>query len=602
MGEVFGRYELLRRIGVGGMAEVFQARTFGPQGFVKDVVIKRILGTFSEDPEFVRMFINEARLAAKLQHANIVQIFDFNQVDGVYYIAMEWVDGTDLRRVVNKSRSRSMPVPIRMGVHVGVETLKGLHYASTRTEDGRPLSLVHRDISPHNLLVSRSGEVKITDFGIAKVAALASSTRSGMLKGKLAYMSPEQAGNQPLDARSDIYSLGVVLWELLTGRRLFEGESEAELFAQVKQAEIPSPRALRPELPEGVERAVLRMLAVRPDDRFGSAAEALEQLSCHAEVGDALTVGAYLRELMPDELAQEGRGETTVLPPDEAAVVPTVAPASPDASTHTRAREEAEAAVELVVPMVPPPERPPPESTLSEMRAIRRRPALLLAAVAAAGICGILGWWIAGGLTPAVQPLTTASVRVESDPPGAELWVDDLHFGKTPQVVEGQPGRLVALRARLGGRERAEKRMLAGDERWVLQLDPAAPPRPASSEAPASARAPRDSAASSDHRSAAASPPPPPRAPRRGTKHGSKVRQPDVRATASAWGYLDVLVSPWAKVRIDGRDFGHTPLRSHRLAPGKHRVEVFNPELDRRKVLTVEIAPGQRHTIRKNWE
>jgi serine/threonine-protein kinase len=318
------------------MAEVFVAKTFGAQGFVKDLVIKRILPVLGEDPDFVRMFINEARLAARLQHANIVQIYDFNHVNGIYYIAMEWVDGPDLRRVMVAARRRAMPVPLKMAVHVGLEALKGLHYAHSKSEQGQPLGLVHRDISPHNLLVSFAGEIKITDFGIAKAAAIASATRSGAVKGKLAYMSPEQVSSAPVDGRSDLFSLGVVLWELLAGQRLYHADSEGELFAKVSRAEVPPLGPLNPEVTPELEQVLRRLLEPRPEERHQSAAEALGELGRFAEGDAALQAAGYLRKLMPADAARERRGETLVEPQQQTDLGGFLV-VSPQAPTRTRA-------------------------------------------------------------------------------------------------------------------------------------------------------------------------------------------------------------------------------------------------------------------------
>ncbi|MCK5796381.1 MAG: serine/threonine protein kinase, partial [Deltaproteobacteria bacterium] len=337
MSERFGKYELLQRIGVGGMAEVWVARTFGAEGFVKELVIKRILEQFNEDEEFVSMFINEARLASRLQHANIVQIFDFDQVEGVYYIAMEFIDGPDLRKVVATARRRSMAIPQTLAVHVGIEVLKGLHYAHTRQDRGQPLGIVHRDISPHNLLLSYAGEVKITDFGIAKVAALASATRTGMLKGKLTYMSPEQVRADAVDARADLYALGIVIWELLAGRRRYlDVGSEGELVAAVRRGEVPHLAEVAPDVDEELAGVVDRLLAPDPDERFGSAAEALTDLSAFAGATDGLEVADYLAKLLPGGAVREQRGLTAAAPAKGAVA------AAVDAATVTIDPDDAE--------------------------------------------------------------------------------------------------------------------------------------------------------------------------------------------------------------------------------------------------------------------
>jgi serine/threonine protein kinase len=607
MGEQFGRYVLLRRIGVGGMAEVFRAKTFGAEGFVKDVVIKRILPAFNEDPDFVTMFINEARLAARLQHANIVQIFDFNQIDGVYYIAMEWVDGTDLRRVINKGRRRAMPIPIRAAVHVGVETLKGLHYASTRTEDGVPLDLVHRDISPHNLLVSLAGEVKITDFGIAKVAALASATRSGMLKGKLTYMSPEQVSGQSMDCRSDLFSVAIVLWEMLAGRRLYHGDTEAELFAQVKRAEVPSPRAVRPEVPEELDAVILRMLAAEPDARYESAAAALEELSRFASGGDALAMSAFLRELLP-ELSQENRGETESLaikPRQPETVVPM---AAPDAPTHTRSPDEPERAeASGVAELVVAPESPTsgaatgPADPISlgssgpGSEARRRSGVTVVALVGWVGLCGLLGWWGAGLARSGQEPGEVGALHVETRPPGARLLVEGVELGRAPRTVLGPVGSTVRLEARQGQRRVSAERVLAKEDSLKLELT-GGPDRSADAGTPAAKLdgAPPDAAVPDRVV-------PDLRRPRRRRDMGRRPPPPRVPPRPKGTGFVHIRVFPWAHVKIDGRDVGPTPI-TKKLRAGTHRIELVNPELEKHVTLKVEIKANKRVLVKRRWD
>jgi serine/threonine protein kinase len=339
MGERFGKYELLQRIAVGGMAEVYVARTYGAEGFVKELVIKRILPQYNEDPDFVTMFINEARLAAKLQHANIVQIYDFNHVDDVYYIAMEYVDGSDLRKIQGVAKRRKIAIPASLAVHVGVEALKGLHYAHTRSDRGRPLELVHRDISPHNLLFSFSGELKVADFGIAKVAALASATRTGMVKGKLTYMAPEQVRGDPIDARCDLYSLGIILWELLSGQRLYgDVGSEGELVVAARRGVVTPLAEVAPDVDPQLASVVSRLLEPSPDDRYGSAAEALADLSRFHGATHAIEVSEFLQQLLPASAEAGRRGETEI----QQVVSPEVKSAPADAATHTRQPELAD--------------------------------------------------------------------------------------------------------------------------------------------------------------------------------------------------------------------------------------------------------------------
>lgn len=297
----FGKYNLLERIGQGGMAEIWLARTLGAEGFTKDLVVKRILPQLCGDADFVRSFIDEARLVSRLQHANIVQIFEFDKVDDAYYLAMEFVDGRDLRQIERAAAKAGCWPEVSMAVYLIAEACKGLHYAHTKTDRDRPLHLVHRDISPHNILVSKSGDVKLADFGIAKVESRASRTALGMVKGKLSYMSPEQITGQPLDARTDIYAMGIVLWELLTRRRLFAGPDH-EVALRVRDADIPSPRQLFPDLPPAVEAIVMRMLAADRTRRYQSAGEVARDLCalpCYAYEAERL--GALVRRLFPDD-------------------------------------------------------------------------------------------------------------------------------------------------------------------------------------------------------------------------------------------------------------------------------------------------------------
>jgi serine/threonine protein kinase len=249
------------------MAEIFRARTT-TQGFDKRVCIKRILPHFLADQEFVTMFRDEARTAAKLQHANVVQVFDFGTEEGTLYLAMELVDGADLRRIMDASRKKHLPLHLGEAVQIAIDMCRGLHHAHTLVENGRPLGLVHRDVSPHNVLVSRAGEVKLTDFGIAKAAERATQTSTGIVKGKVAYMAPEQAQGFELDHRLDQFATGIVLWEMLAGARLFTGDGDAVILKKILACDVPPPSSIRQEVPPALDDLVLRALAEQPRDRF----------------------------------------------------------------------------------------------------------------------------------------------------------------------------------------------------------------------------------------------------------------------------------------------------------------------------------------------
>src|SRR3954464_15859683 len=269
-----GKYKLVRLIAAGGMAEVYLARQAGAAGFEKLVCLKRILPQLARDKQFVEMFLNEARLAARLDHPNIVSIFDLGEANGNYFIAMEFIDGPSLRAVGKRASERGEYLPIPELCKIIAMAAGGLQYAHDLNDpQGNPLGLVHRDISPDNILVHRNGVAKVVDFGIAKAANSSGATRTGTLKGKVAYMPPEQLRGEPLDRRADVFALGVVLYELLAGKRPWEGDSEVSLIGRII-TEVPAPLAtLRPEAPGGLMGVLDRALAKDREARYASCHE-----------------------------------------------------------------------------------------------------------------------------------------------------------------------------------------------------------------------------------------------------------------------------------------------------------------------------------------
>ncbi len=275
----FGKYYLLERINVGGMAEVFKAKTVGVEGFERIVALKRILPSIAEDEEFITMFIDEAKIAVQLQHANIAQIFDLGKVDDSYFIALEYVNGRDLRGIFDDLRKQGQVMPMPQVCYLIMQLCEGLDYAhNKRDAQGRDLNLVHRDVSPQNVLIGYEGEVKLIDFGIAKAAGKASKTQAGILKGKFGYMSPEQVRGLPIDRRSDIFALGIVLYEMLTGERLFIGESDFSTLEKVRNVEIVPPSSFNADIPEKLERIVLKALEKNVEDRYQNAIDLHDDL------------------------------------------------------------------------------------------------------------------------------------------------------------------------------------------------------------------------------------------------------------------------------------------------------------------------------------
>ncbi len=306
----FGKYLLLDRISVGGMAEVFKAKSYGVEGFEKVIAIKRILPSMGEDRDFIKMFIDEAKIVGQLAHANICQIFELGRTDGAHFIAMEYIWGKDLLQIQNRLRKLKQQMPAAMACFLVAKICEGLDYAHKKRDAlGRPLEIVHRDCSPQNILISYEGEVKLIDFGIAKAASRSSKTQAGVLKGKFGYMSPEQVRGLPLDRRSDLFSVGTILYECLTGDRLFVGETDFSTLEKVRNVDVPPPRSINPAIPEEVERIIMKSLARDAEDRYqwGSemAADLQRYLMSQEQVFTAKSLATWLKEAFSPELEKE---------------------------------------------------------------------------------------------------------------------------------------------------------------------------------------------------------------------------------------------------------------------------------------------------------
>ncbi len=302
MGEHLGRYAVLRRLASGGMADVMLARSDGIEGFERHVVLKRIKAEHARDPRFVSMFLDEARLAATLHHQHIVQVFDIGEADGEYFFAMEYVHGEDVRRMLSHVVRGKTHLPLAHSLAIVSAAASALHYAHERRgNDKKPLHIVHRDVSPSNILVGYDGGIKLVDFGIAKAASRTKEGKTGAQKGKVAYMSPEQVKGDAIDRRSDVWSLGVVLYELATTTRLFKGDSDYVVMDQVVGGKIPLPRIRRPELPNEVSTLIMGALAVDPARRYQTADDLRVAVDAYAvKAGLApstAALSAYMKKL-----------------------------------------------------------------------------------------------------------------------------------------------------------------------------------------------------------------------------------------------------------------------------------------------------------------
>ncbi len=471
----FGRYELLERLAGGGMGEVYLARQRGPAGFEKLLVIKTLLPHLCEDDEFIAMFKDEARLSAQLIHPNICQVFEFDEISGTWFIAMEYLRGQDLRRLWRACEQQGRPLPVPLICRILADAAAGLDFAhSLRDASGRPCGIVHRDISPQNILVTLDGGVKIIDFGVAKAAGRAQHTRTGALKGKCSYMSPEQAAGAPLDGRADIFALGVVLHELLTGRRLFKGEDEAQTLARVRECKVAPPSELNPQLPPELDAIVLKALAKDPADRHRTAQDLRLALEEWLIEGRRSASSAHLAEFLKGIHAGRPEKEARFEP------LPGGAAASgPQTPATGRTPPEATPGSDLEGSSV---------RTGSTTGRLGRRAGTMAAAVAAAmAAIALVGFLAvrtparltaqdqpaAAGLAPRSEPETAATAQaapsrnvtlvLKTDPAGAEITEGTRVVGTSPRVWSAARGEH-QLTFQLAGYQGVTQEIVAADD------------------------------------------------------------------------------------------------------------------------------------------
>ncbi|MDI1450861.1 serine/threonine-protein kinase [Polyangium sp. 6x1] len=324
-----GRYEILQSIASGGMATVHLGRALGMGGFERLVAVKTMHAHLADEPEFVGMFLDEARLAAQIRHPNVVGTIDVQQDGRGVFIVMEYIEGASLQQLLRALHKQGATLPLEIALRVFLDMLAGLHAAHELTDaQGKPLHLVHRDVSPQNVLIGVDGVARITDFGVARAEARISTTHGSQLKGKIAYMSPEQAGRLPIDRRTDVYAAAVLLWELLALKRLIRGDSEAEMLAKVVASETPSPRSVNPDVPEPLEAVCMRGLEKNPDARHATAADFAEALDdavrgMGMKIATPRAVASFVRALGIHTPLSELRAKSTSGEEGQAAQVPT---------------------------------------------------------------------------------------------------------------------------------------------------------------------------------------------------------------------------------------------------------------------------------------
>ncbi len=480
--ETYGRYQLLKKLATGGMAQIYLARQLGPEGFEKLLVVKRILPHLAENEEFITMFLDEARIAARLNHPNVVQIFDLGAQDDSFFIAMEFIHGEDVRRVWKHADKVGKPIPVPLICRIIIESSAGLDYAHKKLDgSGRALNIVHRDISPQNILVSFEGGVKIVDFGIAKAADQATVTKSGVLKGKYSYMSPEQAAGQPIDCRTDIFALGVVLYELLTGTRLFKRATDIQTLNAVTECKLAPPSQVNDRVPADLDSIVMKALARDRTLRFSEARQlgaALESwLMSHAISASNAALADFMHDIYAERLAHEqeegrllietadsSRGED--LAPDRATPsfdrLPRQTKSQRATQSQARLKREldettaerpgsrsgASARKSLERAVDSPSSRPVPEHRFDEshteasmptQNASSRKLPVIALGVGVVLAMTALGLWALSG-TPQL-----AQLNLESEPSGATVKRNGTTLCTTPCTKELDPGELSLL-------------------------------------------------------------------------------------------------------------------------------------------------------------
>ncbi len=555
--EAFGKYYLIDKIAVGGMAEIFRAKTFSHGGFENQLVVKRILTHMSDNEQFVQMFLDEARVTALLQHANIVRVWEFGKIGTNYFLAMDCVEGKDGKLVLRKLFERRKMLPREFAVYIAAEAAKGLDYAHRKsTNAGQMMNIVHRDVSPSNLIVSYAGEVKVADFGIVQSSMVVETTTKGTLKGKVEYMSPEQAMGEALDRRSDIFSLGIVLWEMLTGRRAFKTDNEIKTLDKVRAVDVERASVVNPTVPARLSDIVSRCLEKNPDDRYQDARELHSDLLnfLYPATPDVIqqSLGHFMQELFNEEIAAErARLETGTR----------MARLVHDAAPSVDLEEEWEEGPRTnSSPTVAPAATPAKAS---------KTPLLLGILLALLGVSAAVGaaTWVSQKEPETVvvekaAPVAATSISVRVSPVSASLFVDGVESGAGTNIVKELTFGIHKIEVRAEGYDtwtdeveinQGEKLRL--DAKLVkVKAAVVLPVRPPSSGggSPVVAVTPPTTTE--------VPPPPPPPPP-----------------VERAKGKLSANVSGgWADIFVDGKKVGTTPLIGYSLPPGTYQIRAKN--------------------------
>jgi serine/threonine protein kinase len=536
-----GKYHLIKKIAAGGMAEIYLARVSGLAGFEKVVVVKRILPQLSTQDQFIQMFLDEARIAATLQHPNIVQMYDIGAADGNYFIAMEYLHGEDVRSIYRRLRDRKqggMPLDHALNIVIGVAS--GLHHAHDKAAfDGKPLGIVHRDVTPQNVIVTFDGGVKLVDFGIAKASNRLSETRFGTLKGKIPYMSPEQCQGKPLDRRSDIYAVGIMLYELTTSSRLYRGESDYDIMKQIVEHPLIPPSVRRADYPRELERIALRALAKNPDERYQNVEEMqadLEGFARHERLMvSSIALSSFMKQLFPERAVWR----------------PEATQSDAELSAHVDSKQEPETDPDIDDAM----HDSQPSSELTNAIPTPSANGQLSGPAAAAVAADLRSPRRTGLLAAGVALLLVAA--------GASIWWVTRDGGGEPKQVAaagaGEPTPAVTIDAGVA-------RVTSPPDAAVVAA--ADPPDAGTLDRPKPAK------------------------PRKPAKPPKPPKPPPAPADKTP-GELRVGSNPACILIVDGKSRGETPVGGIKLAPGTHTLQLVNARHGIDKRYKVTVKPGE---------
>ncbi len=559
-----GSYHILKKLATGGMAEIFLARHQSTEGFQRNLVIKRILSEYSDDPVFVQSFLDEAKLAGQLNHPNIVQIYDLGRIAKSYFIAMEYIQGYDLSALLRLCRREQTFLPLPVVVRIFCDVCSGLDYAHNACDiDGHTLGVVHRDVTPSNVIVSVDGPSKLVDFGIAKATAKGDGkTKTGTIKGKFAYLAPEQVLSQPIDRRVDVFAAGIMLYELLTNNNPFRGETEYQSLQNVVAGQIPRVASLRPEIPRGFDDIIIKALMRDPNERYPSCAMLMGATEI---VADNAGITAHHSDVQ--DYLQQYETELTALNAKSDDDASEVSGEVLDAGARVTGVELFGEGMVL--------------RTEAEDQKRARRPwgiYLLLTLLVVIGAAGLVVLRERGKLASTVAAPQETALEIVTDPAGASVLIDGvLRTGETPLRL-----RDVSLGVRYEVRVvKKNYRPYSGQVTLeqaglrTIQLALAAAPKPRAAATPAPKEVKKEE-------------PPPPKAP------------PPPTPVSTEPGKLRIMVQPWATVEIDGEKIGDTPFPARVLSPGKHKVVLTNADLNRRVVRTIHVESGKETVLRED--